>query len=85
VTAACSHGRVGWCFDDATPAARADADFLYRHAYAYALPYDGAQLAEEYATWLLSQSYVDGEVSLEGSHRTDFARFLDERHAARIR
>jgi hypothetical protein len=81
----CSHGRVGWCFDDATPDARRDADFLYRHAYAYALPYDGAGLAEEYAVWLLNRSYVNGEVLLEGSHRTDFARFLDERNANRNR
>lgn len=75
----CSHGQTGWCHDDASPQARQDADFLYRSAFDYAFPYDGAELAEEYAAWLLAESYVDGEVLLEGSHRSDFQRFLDRR------
>lgn len=75
----CRHGIKGWCFDDATPQARRDADFLHRSAYDYALPYDGRELAEEYATWLVSESYIDGEIDLEGSHRADFERFLQSR------
>lgn len=79
MSAVCAHGRSGWCYDEASPQAREDADFLFRHAFEYAFPYGDAELAEDYAAWLLARSYYDGEVLLDVSHRTDFQRFLSER------
>lgn len=71
----CSHGREGYCADDALPGEREAIDFLYQHAYDYALPYD-RELAESYAAWTVAQAWHPGVVTMEGSHGREFQRFL---------
>lgn len=78
----CSHGTDGYCADDAVPGERELMDFLYSHAHAYAVS-AGADNddAEEYAAWSARQAWSPGEVTVQGSHRTEFERFKAQREA----
>lgn len=77
VAEVCSHGREGYCYDDASPAEREAVDFVHRHAYDYAVgggvDHDTAEAYAAYAVWL---AWHPGAVSLDGSHSRDFAEFL---------
>jgi len=62
VSAPSSHGRTGWCHDDATGAERARFAVLHAHAYDWArrasLP---AERAEDYAAWYAEEYVGDAD------------------------
>lgn len=72
----CSHGVEGYCHDEALPEEREAVDFLFRHGYEWAVAHIGdREIAEDYASWLVRDSWRPGVVLMGGSHRLDYARF----------
>lgn len=79
-SAVCSHGREGFCYDDALPAERDAIAFVHEHSFAWALAHTGdREVAERYAEWSVAESWHPGAVLLGGSHGRDFERFSASR------
>jgi hypothetical protein len=61
----CSHGEtVAYCYDDATPAQRAQFDSLHRHAYEWTAGGHGVRTrdeAEAYAAWFAGLYWADAD------------------------
>jgi hypothetical protein len=70
----CSHGREGYCYDDASQEERDAYDFLYRAAFDFAYP-GGADAAESFATWLVAKAWHPGVFIIDWTLSREFDNY----------
>lgn len=74
----CAHGREGFCWDELSPEGKRTYDFLYAHAYDYAVRIADRDLAEEYAGYIaMNNCLLPAEDWY--SHKTEWRSFTADR------